>query len=190
MKNAMPVSAAVAQAMGKVPCPICVEHSADAEADEIQDISVAADLTDCTPYALFVRAHDPNGQIDEIMNYNAVPETENAGVINQNTPNLKAAARIFNHLTLTPCEGDEQPFANHWHFGIEYSAMDEKKNTRTVRLDFYDYSDLVGYTRLYLPGDAGKTIFVTMPLEDSLALEDIYIDVVARLKRLPVSPQD
>ena len=203
MSAAMPISAFDAQAQGLPPCPICMEEyfrAQEAGAAIAGDIerndaptptSVAAtDLAGCTPYSLFVRAHDPNGQIDEIMNYNAVPETENAGVINQSTPNLEAAARIFNHLTLTPYEGDEQPFANHWHFGIEYTVMDEKKNTRTVRLDFYDYSNLVGYTRLYLPGDAGKTKFVTMPLEDSLALEDIYLDVVARLKRLPTETEE
>ena len=189
--------------LGYEPCAECVGKTVEEQIDQAMPTpmpmplsmstptSVAAtDLAGCTPYSLFVRANDTNGQIDEPIYYNAVPETENAGVINQNTPNLAAAERIFNHLTLTLYEGDEQPFANHWHFGIEYSVMDEKKNTRTVRLDFYDYSNLVGYTRLYLPGDAGKTKYVTMPLEDSLALEDIYLDVVARLKRLPTENEE
>ena len=184
--------------LGYEPCAECVGKAVEEQMDQVMPtpspmpiaettsvIRISDDLAGCTPYSLFVRANDPNGQIDEPVYYNAVPETENAGVINQNTPNLEAAARIFNHLTLTPYEGDEQPFANHWHFSIEYSVMDEEKNTRTVRLDFYDYSNLVGYTQLYLPGDRGKTKYVTMPLEDSLALEEIYLDVVARLKRLP-----
>ena len=191
MKNAVPVSAADAQAMGQEPCPICIGQTGGAKtAEAFPTLLIAADLAGCTPYALTVRAYDPNGRFDEIVNFNAVPEDENPGEINENTPNLAAAVEVFSRLTLTPFEGDEEPEDSLWHFGIDYTVMDDNNNPRTVRLDFYDYSNLVGYTRLYLPGDAGKTQYVTMPLEDSLALEDIYLNVVARLKRLPASPQD
>ncbi len=191
MKNAERISAADARAMGKSPCPICVEQSIDAEADGIRSIiSVAADLIDCTPHSVIVRAYDPNGRLNGIVNFDAEPLDDTPGGINETPSSLAVASKVFNHLKLTPCIGDEEPVGDLWRFSIDYTVMDDAEVFHTLRLDFYDYSNLVGYTRLDLPGDAGRTVFVTMPLEDSLALEDIYLDVVARLKRLPASPQD
>ena len=55
---------------------------------------------------------------------------------------------------------------------------------RTVRLDFYDYVSSV-YLRIYDSG-IGKPIYeayIQIPLEDSYAFEDIYLNTVAALRR-------
>jgi len=146
-----------------------------------ETILVSEDLAGWTPYAAGVRAYSPNGGNDVPVYYSATPEEFNLGDVSENAPNFSAVVQVFEHLALTPYEGDYLPPDGNWHFSIDYTAQDDQKKTHTVRLDFYDYSDVVGYTKLYMPGE---TVFVTMPLEDSLALEEIYINVVCRLHRV------
>ena len=134
--------------------------------------TLQAYLDGYAPEGVMVVAYEVVNPDGERMNFDAVPLDNEPGDVSDPNSNLAIAQRLFDSLQY-----------EHWHFAIEYGIRKDSMD-RTVRLDFYDYVSSV-YLRIYDSG-IGKPIYeayIQIPLEDSYAFEDIYLNTVAALRR-------
>lgn len=145
--------------------------------------TLQAYLEGYAPEDVMVVAYEVVNPDGERMNFDAVPLDDEPGDVSDPNSNLAIAQRLFDSLQYEEVEKDEWCNDEHWHFAIEYGIRKDSMD-RTVRLDFYDYVSSV-YLRIYDSG-IGKPIYeayIQIPLEDSYAFEDIYLNTVAALRR-------
>lgn len=163
--------------------------SAFAVGAHAEELTLTSYLEGFVPEFITVSAYecvDPSG---EKVTFDATPMDDNAGDVSDPDSNLSIAQNLFNNLTYTEVEKDDFVTEEQWHFGICYEIQNESDstNTRAIRLNFYDYTDVL-YITIYDRGTETKLLYegyIQIPLEDSYAFEDIYLRTVAMLRRSP-----
>ena len=145
--------------------------------------TLQAYLDGYAPEGVMVVAYEVVNPDGERMNFDAIPLDDEPGDVSDPISNLAIAQRLFDSLQYEEVEKDEWCNDEHWHFAIEYGIRKDSMN-RTVRLDFYDYTNVVSLSVC----DAGSEspiyeAYTQIPLEASYEFEDIYLNTVAALRR-------
>lgn len=140
------------------------------------------------PWQVMVYARDPLGKLEGIVHYEADPMESNPGEMNDTTVNLNTVYELFGNIQpMQAVDEANYPDASDLRFSIAY-ILDLNGASRTIQLDFYDYSDAVGITILDSDESVENTIFEGFGLMEhaySTAFEKIYLDRVASLQRIP-----
>lgn len=166
---------------------ICLLLSFGAIAEETQTLE--SYLEGYAPMFLTVVAYEPANPSGQRVNFDAVPMEDNAGDVSNPDSNLTIAQKLFDSLQYTETEDSYGLCTDdHWHFAIEYEVNSESDDSmmRKIRLDFYDYSENIHIS--ISDSSSSEPIYesyIQIPLQDSYAFEDIYLKVVAMLRRAP-----
>lgn len=154
---------------------------------EESTIDLAGYTESYQPWLVMIDARDPLGQMEGIVHYEADPLENDPGEMNDTTVCLNTVYELFGKIQpLQAVEESDYPEASHLRFSIEY-LLNRDGDMRTIKLDFYDYSDAVGIT-VFDSDDPSENIvfegFGLMEHADSATLEALYLNRVASLQRV------
>lgn len=148
---------------------------------------------DHKPWDAVVIAYDPISPKDTPTNFDVIPLDSELGEMSEKTTLFVNTAKAFEDLSYFEINPDPEIPEERWRFSILYSmSASTGKTIRTFQLDFFDYTNDVRLTIADI-NDEEKAIlhesFVIIPREVSASLESVYIERVAKLKRIPESEE-
>ncbi len=156
---------------------------------DAEEFTLTSYLEGFSPEHILVSAYECVNPSGEKMTFDATPMDDNAGDVSDPNSNLSIAQNLFDALVCTEVEKDDFVTEERWRFAICYEIRNDADdtNTRAIRLDFYDYTNVLHIT-IYDRGAETKLLYegyIQIPLEDSYAFEDVYLHTVAMLRRSP-----
>lgn len=155
-----------------------------------ETMSVKQYLEGFEPSGILVCAYDPTRQTEGKVFYDALSLEYNLGDTNEDSGYLKSIYESLQRIDFKYLDDSVTFPESHWRFSILYGVSSDAPmaSTRWFQMDFFDKTDMIRLVITEEVGDESTVLLecgVILPIEDSLALENVYIDTVARLRRIP-----